>query len=1154
MKKLQEKVDTAGRSISGQAIASYLIKKQIIDQAKAQEWISRCQAIFAPQEELVANAAGQRESHDTMDLIGSMAGPPTQQPLATRDLADDGEGSGGDDLHENQPNTSHSRQRSASDKVTSKRKAKSVAIERVEDVDDVVELGADQLVADDVLNNAGFDPFAEPGEQQGEKEEAAAIDTASMLYSFGRKKRYNQWVSKWPLIGSGVLLFLIITGAIIWRYLFSISADQLFEMANDHYSNLSYAAALKDYNRFIEGFPKDDRVSIAKVRVVNCELRMPFDGRDWDTVLERVKTRVPTVVDEPSFSDMHEELAVILPGTADGYALKGRGESSVEGKQRYLALTDEVLGLVNRPEYIPSSQRQRDVVANIIESAENNKKILAREIRMELTYADLLNKVDELVAQRKTNDAFELIRTTARDFPEIEVREPLLLARKKIGDKESELVASFESDVRVLTSEPKSFIDASIVLATKSGQGIEDTDELITYLVDGTVYGLSARDGEIRWQRFISLPSLMQPQWLNTEKSDLIVVDQLEHSILRLSSRDGSIIWRSVIGKPFSEPLIDNQVLAVTTFDGELIQVDVNSGSAEKGVKLPQRLETSAASADRYPYYYQAGSHSNLYVISKQSLQCEEVVYFGHKPGNIKAAPFFFSEHLLVPINGDGYCNLHVLRTTDNGLRLEVAQAPIRLNGRVVSPIFRYRRWAIVMTDRGDLRMLEVNLSEEDMPISTVASANIEISRDLKNYIYGSENHLYVTGKGIVRYRIQRTSARFDRQDIANTLDEFIASPLQVGDSLYHMRRRMDSAMVSVSCVDPVSMEEKWRRDFSAPLAGKLVERDGRLYGLNSQGDLFEFDDATSSVDGATQVMRASNQVQDLLFNQFVSLADGTYAGFSPENRRALVSIDFGKRVPANLLRWEESITAPTSEIIPMGKHVLVPTERGQVYRVDPATGRSVGAPFQPALTAQARLQWRRPVVLDGSDKFFIAESTGRMFLIQAEADRALKKLSEMEYSLPIVSQAMHIDQNVYVVARGEVDDRILVVSVDSDLRVVNEFNLSGKMVSGPFQVGDFVMIKMEDGNLYCFSKELRQLWSYEITDDKLAGAPVYANERIMFVFESGEIKMLDANSGQTINQVSVGRPLSGTPVLFKGKWYVNGLDGIVFRLTESLD
>jgi len=1137
--KLQQKVNEANRPVSPQSIASYLIKKDIVSRDEADEWISRAESALGEiRERLAVTIGSEQESQATSDLL-DLAGAPTGR---AKQVTRDHDSPGRDDDAE----FDHMDVEVLDDDVppvASPRKAKTVPVDNVEEIDEVVELDPQQQIAGaDPWMGQAQDPFAEQEETEPEEETGS-------VYAFGAKKRNDQWISKWPLIGSGILLVLLGLGIVLVVMFRGLGPDRLWEQANEAYQGSNWSQAYSQFKQFYESYPNHENAELARVRAVNLELRIPFEQSNWDTVMERANTRLPEVAESEVLSDIHADLATILTETARGYSELALADSTIPGKQDLLAKTESAMAEVNRPEYVPRSQRDRGIIAAVIEETENNIRKIEYQIEMEKAYEESLDVMAQLVDDGQTHEAFTAYQTLVSDYPEVESRQPMRDSLMAISNREADLVNSISVELNPGPGEIESDAEATVLLTTRVGDPVPAVDfDHVPFLIDGSVYCLSAKDGDVLWRRYVGEQTMEPPQWLGDD--DLLLVDKRDHSLIRVNGRSGESHWKTVIGEPFAKPVIDRNVAYLSMLDGRVLKIDLEDGRGGPGAKLPQPIEVAGALAGREPYIYQLGSFANLYVISKDDFSCREVYFLDHRPGTVAVPPHYISGHLLVAVNGADYTNIHVLRAVERGLRLEPAQPPIRLDGRVVRPMVPYGRWAIVLTDTGKFRMLEINIGDEEAPVTVVAEQDIDSKRNLTTYMLAADGQVWVADNRMVNYRIRKTRQAFERNTVAHPLDTFLAPPQKIGEAIVHVRRRHDSALVTLNAESPDLDRLYWQTEFSAPLAGPPFEIGDQLYALNSQGDLFQLSAEAFEQETLAQTLRASNQTQSLVFDQVVALPDDRYAAVGADGRRQVVYIDFSRRIPMSLANLSENISRPSCDAIPLGQHIVLATQRGQVYRVNPADGSPVGAPFQPALSPQQDIDWNTPVRLAG-DTFFISDSNGRMFVVAAEGETALMKRAELKHDDLLISPNVRMGEAVYCISRSEIGDQILSLKAAEEIVVQQQSKLPAGYIAGPFAVGESLLVVTQDGKLHAFDKDLQVIWSHELGNDALAGAPGEHDGQLVIALASGKVLRLDRNAGTVIAAQDVKLPLSGAPSVYQGELCVLGVDGAVILLED---
>ena len=86
--------------------------------------------------------------------------------------------------------------------------------------------------------------------------------------SVARLTAGDQWSSRWPYIGFGLLGFLVMVGGFLYFTVNNMKPEAMYNNAKDHYENRSYQAAIKGYDEYIEAAPNHKFIKEAKARRV----------------------------------------------------------------------------------------------------------------------------------------------------------------------------------------------------------------------------------------------------------------------------------------------------------------------------------------------------------------------------------------------------------------------------------------------------------------------------------------------------------------------------------------------------------------------------------------------------------------------------------------------------------------------------------------------------------------------------------------------------------------------------------------------------------------------------------------------------------------------------------------------------------------------
>jgi outer membrane protein assembly factor BamB len=976
----------------------------------------------------------------------------------------------------------------------------------------------------------------------------------------GKIDKSNQWATKWVFIGFGILATILIAVAVLWIAVSGVTAEDLYKAAEENREKRSYLAAVKQYDEYIEKFPGEEYIHDARARRAQSILRTSYDGSRWDEVLKRAEIELAPLADgdyeESELPKIRGDLSVMLPASLRQISFAATELRDVKEMKEAKAQIEKFQKTVDNPVYLPPSFRKQPSTAKVLDEIQNNLKALNGHIEKEQDYATALVDIKKLADSGETDNAFQRYRKLTRNYGDLASREALQELMLQVSKRESDLVQSVSLDAPTSQAPADSAISRSVVLSSKSGTPLPGLKgEILTFLAEGSIFGVDASDGLIAWRRFVGYETTIGPQSL--EDGSLIVVDGQRNDLLRLDQKTGKTIWRTEIGNPMFSPSIAGQRITVTTSDGHVINVAAQSGQITAAVKLPQTANTASTSNLRDPFIYQTGNYSNLYVLSGDDLSPREVYYVGHDKNAVAIPPYLWSGFVLVAVNSGEDCDLLVLKPTADGLGLELVQLISRVtNGPITTPFRRYGRWLFVIADNGDMRLLELDATNETNPVRTLASDLLDNRDGHKLFALTEGNNLWIASKGILRYRIKRALGKFERGTSDEPTDIFIAPLQTIDDNLLHVRRRLDSAMLSVSLVDKVSLKPLWRTDFGGSLAGPPVETDNGLLAFNNQGDAFTIDSSSLATGTAADSVRSSEIIENLRFLHQSNVGRNGIALTGPKGSGSAVYFDTAKG-KTRLFELEPPADTPACQPLAMGNNLIVPSEQGQVTRINPKNGRMVGTPFQPPIKPGTKTRWFDPVAL-GEDTVALtataADGSGgsAFYLIDTSNASRLIEIATWKPPGQFVSKPVEFNDSLYAVVRDGNEDSIVAWSVDNDVSIRESAKLDAKFVAGPWVVGDRVLIALDNDQLVSIAAPMSPEWSIGLPNQKFAFPPTITGSQIMLGFQSGMLVWLDPATGKVVNQKNLGQPIKGLPLLRDNKLYFGGLDGTVHEVDPS--
>ncbi len=982
----------------------------------------------------------------------------------------------------------------------------------------------------------------------------------------GKIEKANQWESRWLFVGAGLVMVLVMSTIGLAWLLNRTTADQAKKKAEEEFGNRNYQAARETWETFVRDYPQDKDVPYALARIVQCKMRTFYDAKNYVETLQVAQNDLPTLVEreDNGIGEIQGDLAVMLPVTALSFSEAALKTEVTAEKEKFVQLGSDCEQLITNSAYVPSAFLTRDgLTAQTMATYLANVEKVRFEIARENNYTAALGEIQRLTESLETDKAAQVYYDLIKKYPLLRARMPLAEAIARVSEKERELIKPDALELPVATSAPPPKTLANAALVNVVGNPLTDLQgKVVTYLVNGVLYGLSADTGSILWWRPIGVTTRIPPLWVDRPfQSDLIVCDQVTHRIARIRSNDGGLVWQIEVQEPFERPALvaERGKLFVTTAAGKLIRCDLNSGATEMACQLPQGVTVGPVPHPEVGLLYQLGSHTNLYLISQEDLSCREVFFLGHQPNSLDVEPFFLSGNLCVLENFGAFSQAYVLSFKNGGAEVEMAQQPKKMtDGKVTLDPIRYGRSVIVASDTGDMQRYELNITDDGeqrtVSLDSLIKTNFDTHPGLINYVAAGGGDLIVANRGLTRYRIKSAAQEFEIRKTANSADIFVGPVYVFDTALVHLRRRVGSRVVTAAAVDPETLTELWQCDFeAAPIESPFPMGDRVLVG-SSQGDLFELTAANLENVSLPPLVRGTTVSQNLKFDFGIPLENGdrVYCGLGDSDR----ILNYPARDMMN--NRLSLVAAPANRIgaEPIGfqNTLLVPCSAGLICRVDPNTGGVIGAPFQPPSNPNQPFQWVSPTVV-GEGKFLAGTTRGSLFLVRAEGNSSLVKEAELEYPAQLVSPLRAIGSTAYAVCRDAARDKLVAFNTEGTISERKTQSLPGEFGGELICLNDAILVPAADGNLHCYDPELNLRWSFPLPQNaglaaKLAGSVARLDDSYLVAFESGDVVRLDAATGEVRGATQLELPLAGPPAVLGGVWFVLDQHGIVHTMS----
>lgn len=989
-------------------------------------------------------------------------------------------------------------------------------------------------------------------EAGGFEEEASEVDVEARPRSSHKKADSNKsQYDSFKIYGYiGIIVALLLIGSGITFVLTREDADQVITNANEQYDNQNYDAAQKMYVGFLESFGDQHQYSsMARARITMTELykAATFKQEPWQAV-ELEKEKLPLIADEEGMNEERGNLAALMVDIAANLADSASRASETEKKQSLLTVLDEQLVLMENPQYMMSSMKVTlaSQIQNVVESRARVQRDISRNMRLDEAEASMIGSLD----QSDTKAAYDTRKQLLQSFPELYDNERLETLIKRASEIQQTLVNASSQLPKVTTDESESVTTGNVVLTSLAGGSIPDLrGETLYFRAGGSILAIDGESGRLAWRKYVGAAKDLPPVQL---EDGVLLSQSSTLEILRCSESDGSVAWRSGIDENFSEPIAVKDDIFVATESGRLIAFDAISGDAKWATQLPQELNVGPGIDDRLRKAYLAGGHSNLYVLNSRDGNCVESYYLGHESSTISVAPVPLLGHVFVIENaGADYANVHVLRVDERGESLVQAQAPFRLIGNViVDPIVNGRR-LIVLTDRGEVTVYDIEPTAEREQVTVAATLPAFYEEPTATQMAVGKSQMWITGTRLGRYELQINTGRVIRDWSIHELDTFLGKPYASDEALVHARVLRDTSAIRITAANPKTGEEIWRTDVGVPVSLLQPTADG-IHVVTTQAALFDlqFDAGDSKFNGGQKPLEnPGDRAVAIRFSDPINIDENRSVMLNEVGDPSLLIYDPNReteKLRRVTMRLDSAL--PTSGGVASGGGLLLPLDSGRVSLVDWRTGAESATPFQPPSDPVGKVQWTKPIALpDDADQVVLADSRKKIYRLRV--GEQIRELQSKDLEFQLIGPSTRLENAMVASTAGPAADFLVGFDL-TNLSETFRTLLNGRINWGPSAAGDIALIRTDDGNLRAHESDGTQRFEVAVPTGGIVGEPLLNGEQIILAGRSGWIVVIDSRSGDLLNQIDLGQPISSTPIIYGGgTLLVPGAEGVVYSV-----
>jgi len=223
----------------------------------------------------------------------------------------------------------------------------------------------------------------------------------------------------------------------------------------------------------------------------------------------------------------------------------------------------------------------------------------------------------------------------------------------------------------------------------------------------------------------------------------------------------------------------------------------------------------------------------------------------------------------------------------------------------------------------------------------------------------------------------------------------------------------------------------------------------------------------------------------------------------------------------------------------------VTPFVSGEVKLLNVDTAGDLALPFQPALQASQRLNWRQPAVIS-ADVLAISDGANTIYrlTVKNEPQPHLASLGETVVDHDVVSPLAVAGDTLYAVGRSSTVDRLFTFQGPT-LQAGPKKPLQGRVQFGPVASGGAVFVA-DDKSLYCCESAGKIRWSIPLAHGAPIAAPIPHEQDFVVLTRSGAVYRVSQDKGEEAGLVEAGEPLVAPASLFNGRLLAAGPDGTI--------
>jgi outer membrane protein assembly factor BamB len=935
-----------------------------------------------------------------------------------------------------------------------------------------------------------------------------------------------------PLVVGLIAMLAILVGMGFWlkSIIATTIAERTFNRAMTNFEDGDYRTAMRDFDTFIAGNPKEGRVKKARVMraLANVRQYISPNASTWTSALEAARSMYQEFgAGEPGagaeFRDERSELGDLVLRIGEGLADRARGtadpqalaeaESAVplhaqvagESAQAFLTKSRLPSKLAEARAAVKKSQVRTRSLAAMDSALTEGAASRVYQARDDLVdqYADLAHDRELITRMTAAN---ELIRkavkvdTTRRAAVHTPRPEPLGAPTSVVLRSRTEPVSP--------AAEP-----GSIVFA----------------LAEGIGYGIDSGAGAPVWQVPLGLGAPFVPQGVPGAAS-AIAFDARSNELIRLDTRTGALAWRLELGERITDPplVLGNQLVQVVP-SGKLLLISLETGDLQATVILGRPLARTPVSDESGRHLYVLGRQDILLVLNRDPLGCAAVEYLGHADGSIPCSPALVGRFLIVPQNDSMADSLwQVLVLDEEGSKVKPVQE-VKVAGWTWQTPAVSGQFVWATGDRAGFEAFAVGEYGSKTPFRSVARLTPDAAASGPAFALArSEREMWAASGHSGKFMLDPEHGLIQPTPMRGPGPA--QAPFQrAGQTI--VATFLDRALEGTALwgIDPESGAVAWKTVVgsawptsllpvgeSGPLS--TIGRDGREVTITpelaARGGFVELPmpapGAFALPPGLRLRLERDGKPLSVIVPRPFSKSLWVQDASRPGGWREL---SLPAAVAADPLVWQDG--------------VLVPGADARVYLIDPITGRSRAEPFVPQFDRDRQGTWLAPVLLD-RETVILADDVGRVRRLVLKTTPVPRLAAEVEKPLDsriVVEPATTGGAVIVATADGRV--RSLAAR---DLSPVGAWPLDASIAGKPVGLGDGGLAMDRAGDIVAFGRDGQKTWSIKLGSE-VTGAPQVVGRSIVILTSDGVLHLRARSDGAPLDRRALGILPAGGPI-----------------------